>query len=152
MIVTCKLKKRKTHILILISSLIYNCKSIKRLSTLNEVVEIYSWNKCGDKGGRFRSLKIRKDSTIMISGTRNLTDTIKNKTDYLKWKKMTELLNVEDFTKFKSGQIGNLQSEGCISGISIKTKDSIYSKSGIIFNKLIEESETIDDFIRKTSR
>jgi len=138
--------------LILTINVICSCKSYKRTLNSNEIIEISNWSRCGDKGGRFHLLKIKQDSTIMISGTRSSSDTLKNKTELAKWKKMTELLNVEDFLKFDSGQIGNLQSDGCISGMSIKTKDSVYNKAGVIFNKPIEDSKTINDLIIKTSR
>ncbi|NLP59433.1 hypothetical protein [Lutibacter sp. B1] len=138
--------------MILTINVICSCKSYKGTLNSNETIEISSWSRCGDKGGRFHLLKIKQDSTIMISGTRSSSDTLKNKTELAKWKKMTELLNVEDFLKFDSGQIGNLQSDGCISGMSIKTKDSVYNKAGVIFNKPIEDSKTINDLIIKTSR
>lgn len=88
----------------------------------------------------------------MISNTLESTDTLKNVTDYNKWSKLTELLNVRDFAKFEPKGNGISISDGCVAGISIKTKDSIYRKSGVIFNKSIEESETISDLIVKTSR
>ncbi|ASV31669.1 hypothetical protein CJ263_16405 [Maribacter cobaltidurans] len=118
-------------------------------------MEILQWNRCGDNGskeGEFHLLKISQDSTMMISGTRNSADTIKSKTEYSKWKKMTELLNVEDFLKFESKEIVNLKPDNCENGISIITKDSIYTEANVIFNKLIEESETINDLIIKTNK
>jgi len=150
-LVIFKLKKQAIHTLTLILlSLIINCKPLKRFSPSSEIIEIYNSSKCGDKGGKFSSLQIRKDSTILISNTRNLTDTLKNITDPVIWDKMVKLLNVKDFEKFASSSIGNLPSN-CISTFAIKTKDTIITKSGIIFNNRIEESVTINDLIIKTS-
>nr|WP_288935653.1 hypothetical protein [uncultured Allomuricauda sp.] len=149
------MKKRSIYyilISLLTISLISNCKSQKGISISDEIVEIHSWNRCEDKDVKFHSLKIRMDSTMMISGTLSSIDTLKDKTEITKWKKMTELLNVEDFLKFESKGTVNLKSDNCKTGISIKTKNSIYTKTGVIFNKLIEESETINDLILKTSR
>jgi len=154
------LKKQNAYILILILTIniICSCQSYKGTLNSNEIIEISSWNRCGDKGGGFYSLKITKDSIIRISGNRiSVTDTLKKKTELTNWRKIIKLLENNDFSSFKSEkfdprQLGALVSDGCISGASIKTNDSIFPINKLVLNQMIDESEILTEFKTKTSR
>ena len=128
-----------------------SCSSSKSDRFQNKIIVIGESKVCGDKGGRFHHTRINKDSTITISGTRwnkNLNDTLKFKTGEYDWKKLTKILNVNDFIKLKSGVIGNLYADGCTKSVYIQTKDSTFSKPGLGFYKSIQEAKTINDLIR----
>lgn len=135
-----------TLIIIIGSIAFYGFKPQKK----SEIIEISNSSKCGDKGGRFFSKIVRKDSTFIVSGNR-LSNTVSKKylTDSIKWNELINLLNIEDFKKIKSEKIKNnvMMHDGCISTYTLKTNDSIFIKSishfpaemigvGALYNKM----------------
>jgi len=125
------------------------CKSSKLNQKLNEIIEIGESRTCEDKGGKFHSTKIRKDSTIAISGTRVNSDTLKYATDKNQWKKLSKLLNKKDFIKLTVGKnVGQLSSDGCINFIYIKTIDSTINRTGYNVNfKIIDKVNSIEELM-----
>ena len=114
------------------------------------IIEIGENSRCGDKGGRFHIIKITKDSTTRISGTRDgkFNDTIAYLTNKDDWQKLITILNIHDFTKIKSKELGNLAADGYIKFFYVKTSDSIYCKSGLNFNKKIMDAESIQELLK----
>ncbi len=134
----------------LVAYFFVNCKSSKnQVNRSSEIIEIHFFCEPMDESGKVVSLKIRKDSTTFLSGSQELMNKLISETETEKWKELTKLLNIQDFTKLESSMLDCMQVRDCDSPIvSIKTQDTVISKPGIMFDGTGEGSITIKDLLK----